>query len=296
MGRVVVPAEWREVERVVREGDTLLVVGASDSGKSTLARWLYRRLCARLGCVAYLDADVGQSHLGLPATMAVALSAGNGDWRFPPAGPRTGYFVGHITPRGHFLPMVVGAHRLREWAVAQGAGAVVVDTTGLVDARQGGAALKQWKIELLRPALVVGLGGAELAPILEPLWRDGQTQVRALQPSAHALARSREARIARRRARWVIYFRGAGLLAFSLAQVAVWEAERLGVGRLVGLQDGEGWLLGLGVVEGLDRRGERVIVRTPLLAPDAVASLRTGAIGLDVATGIEGPASPVKGT
>jgi polynucleotide 5'-hydroxyl-kinase GRC3/NOL9 len=289
MAKVVVPAEWGGVEAAAEAGGSLLVVGASDTGKSTFARWLYRRLCVRFGCVAYLDADIGQSSLGLPTTMTVALRGRRDERRFPPQGPRAGYFVGSITPRGHFLPMVVGLYRLREWAAAHGAGAVVVDTTGLIDPRHGGAALKQWKIELLRPALVVGLGGAELSPILEPLSRADWTRVVALEPSEHVQVRGREARIARRRARWVTYFRGAGLVTFSLAQMPVFEPGRLCLSRLVGLQDEAGLLRGLGVVEGVDWRGGNLAVRTPLETPEDVCSLRVGAVRLDPATGVESP-------
>jgi polynucleotide 5'-hydroxyl-kinase GRC3/NOL9 len=185
--------------------------------------------------------------------------------------------------------MVVGLYRLREWAVAHRAAAVVVDTTGLVDPRHGGAALKQWKIELLRPSLVVGLGGAELSAILDPLSRAGWTQSVVLEPSEHVLARGREARIARRRARWVVYFRGAGLVTFSLAQMSVYETGRLCLGRLVGLQDAAGLLLGLGVVEGLDVQGGNLVVRTPLQTTEDVPSLRVGAVRLDPATGVESP-------
>jgi hypothetical protein len=39
---------------------TLMVIGAPDTGKSTFAQYLYRRLCAESRCVAYLDGDPGQ--------------------------------------------------------------------------------------------------------------------------------------------------------------------------------------------------------------------------------------------
>ena len=63
-----------------------MIIGASDTDKSTLARHLYQELCRR-GCrAAYLDADMGQSTLGLPTTLNLALSSEPGDDRFPPQG------------------------------------------------------------------------------------------------------------------------------------------------------------------------------------------------------------------
>ena len=122
----------------------------------------------------------------------------------PPEGAHASYFVGSTTPRGHMLPSVIGAFRLQKWALAMGANAVVVDPTGLVDKAQGGKALKQWKIELLAPDVVIGLyREQELEPILWPLRRDRRVRCIELPASPHALARPRESRIARRRERLV---------------------------------------------------------------------------------------------
>jgi polynucleotide 5'-kinase involved in rRNA processing len=52
----------------------LMVVGASDAGKSTFGRYLFRRLCASSAGVAYLDGDPGQGSLGPPTTMTLALA------------------------------------------------------------------------------------------------------------------------------------------------------------------------------------------------------------------------------
>jgi len=65
---------------------TIMVIGASDTGKSTLARYLFQELCRAGLRVAYLDGDVGQSTLGLPTTMTVALSSRTGDEQFTPTG------------------------------------------------------------------------------------------------------------------------------------------------------------------------------------------------------------------
>jgi polynucleotide 5'-hydroxyl-kinase GRC3/NOL9 len=142
VSEIVVPPQWSRLEMGALRG-TVMVIGASDTGKSTLARYLYQAMCREGVPAAYLDADVGQSTLGLPTTSNVALPAGPGDDRFPPRGAQVRYFVGATTPRGHMLPLVVGAYRLQQKALALGAEAIVVDTTGLVDRSQGGKALKQ---------------------------------------------------------------------------------------------------------------------------------------------------------
>jgi polynucleotide 5'-hydroxyl-kinase GRC3/NOL9 len=139
--RIDIPPAWERIT-LPALGGTLLIVGAPDTGKSTFARYLYRRLCARHERVAFVDGDIGQATLGPPTTMTLALGEPDDDG-FPPAGPRFRTFVGDVSPRGHMLPTLVGAHRLVQQARQAGATAIVFDTTGLVDPAQGGGELKR---------------------------------------------------------------------------------------------------------------------------------------------------------
>jgi polynucleotide 5'-hydroxyl-kinase GRC3/NOL9 len=123
---ICVPHAWEDIQPAGFSG-TILVIGATDRGKSTLVRWLAERLLARHHRVGWLDGDIGQSTLGVPSTMSLALLDG------APEGlprPWKRFFVGAVSPRGHMLPLLVGAQRLRQQATAAGAGAVLVDTTG----------------------------------------------------------------------------------------------------------------------------------------------------------------------
>jgi polynucleotide 5'-hydroxyl-kinase GRC3/NOL9 len=176
------------------------------------------------------------------------------------------------------LPTVIGAYQLQQKALNLGAEAIVVDTTGLVDKAEGGKALKQWKIELLAPEIVIGVQRSrELEPILWPLRRDGRVRCVELAVSPHASERSREARIARRRERLGRYFEQAQPRVLSLRQMAVYDLERLTIGALVALQDADGFALGLGAVQEADRLGGTITVRTPVPSLEGVKSLRFGA-------------------
>jgi polynucleotide 5'-hydroxyl-kinase GRC3/NOL9 len=164
----------------------------------------------------------------------------------------------------------------------------VVDTTGLVDRSQGGKALKQWKIELLAPSVVVSLQrNQELEEILWPLRRDGRVQTVELGVAPQVRERGREARIARRRERLAGYFAGARSQPVSLRRMAVYDLEHLADGALVAFQDGEGFALGLGAVAEVRRPEGLVVARTPLASLDGVASVRFGAARWDVAKGRE---------
>lgn len=279
----VIPTAWTSLSEEGLEG-TVMIIGASDTGKSTLARYLYQDLCQRRRCVAYLDADMGQSTLGLPTTLNLALPSEPGDDRFPPRGVQFTFFTGSITPRGHLLPTVVGACRLQRKALLAGAQSIVVDTTGMVDRSQGGKALKQWKIELLSPSVVIGLQRhGELEPILWPLRRDGRVRCIELPVSPHVVERSRQARIARRNAHLARYLEPARPQVVALRQTAVYDMEHVAAGTLVAFQDQEGFMLGLGVVEEIGSRGGTIVARTPLSDLGGVASIRFGSAGCDLA-------------
>jgi polynucleotide 5'-hydroxyl-kinase GRC3/NOL9 len=190
---------------------------------------------------------------------------------------QTVFFVGAVTPRGHMLPTVIGAHRLQQKALLAGAQAVVVDTTGLVERSQGGKALKQWKIELLAPGMVIGLQRrGELEPILWPLRRDRRLRCVELAVSLHAVERSRQVRVARRHARLARYLEPAQPLLVPLGQMAVYNLEQLAKGALLAFQDQEGFVLGLGVVAQMEGQGRTIVARTPLPDLGGVASIRFG--------------------
>lgn len=266
---------------------TVLLIGDSDTGKTTVARSLYRRACRAGVRAAYLDGDMGQSTLGLPTTMTVALGE-PGDDTWPPRGPRRVYFVGSTTPRRLMLPTLVGVVRLRDAALALGAELAIVDTTGLVAAAEGGRALKQAKIELLAPDLVIALQrDRELEPLLWPLRRDPRVRLLEWAVSPRAVIRSREARVEHRRRRLAGYLEGARSVALPLRRLGVYELERLSAGALLALLDGDGWTLGLGVVEQADPRGPDAVVRTPLPGLEGVAAVRIGVAHWDFAAARE---------
>lgn len=280
------PREWERINPESLEG-TIMVIGESDSGKTTFARYLFLQLCRCHNSVAFLDCDVGQSTLGLPTTMNLALSSGERSV-FPPKGETLSYFVGSTSPRGHMLPTVIGAHKLQKKAQELGAEAIVVDTTGLVSRAAGGGALKQWKIELLKPSVLVGLErGAELEHILWP-WRwDKRVRVYDLPVSEHVIEKTRTERITHREKRFLSYFQKAHALRVAFREVVVFRIEMMAGGRLLAFQDDQGFAMALGVARAYDRNGQELAVSTPLPSPEGVSSIRFGSLKLDPATGQE---------
>jgi len=280
------PKEWERIRPESLEG-TIIVIGESDTGKTTFARYLFLQLCRCHSRVAFLDCDVGQSTLGLPTTINLVLS-GSEPSAFPPEGDTLSYFVGATSPRGYMLPTVIGAHKLQKKAQELGAEAIVVDTTGLVSRAAGGGALKQWKIELLEPSVLVGLErGAELEHILWP-WRwDKRVRVYDLPVSEHVIEKTRADRITHREERFRSYFQNAHTLRVPFREVVVFGIEMMAGGRLLAFQDAEGFAVALGIARAYDRKGQELIVTTPLPSLEGVSSIRFGSLKLDPTTGQE---------
>jgi polynucleotide 5'-hydroxyl-kinase GRC3/NOL9 len=275
-----IPPAWERIT-LAALGGTLLVVGAPDTGKSTFARYLYRRLCAHHERAAFVDGDIGQAVLGPPTTMTLALGE-PGDDQFPPTGPRFRAFVGDVSPRRHMLPTVIGAHRLVHKAREEGATVVVFDTTGLVDPAQGGGALKLAKVMLLRPDAVVGIQrGNELEHLLVPLRRSQRTRVIDLPAARAARRRDVPVRQGHRSACFRRYFEGARPLETIWQRLAVFPRPAFTPHRLVALEDGEGFALGLAIVTASDPIRSAVALHTPLPSLDGVDSICMGDLALD---------------
>ncbi len=178
---MVITDEWQKaaelIVRAERRPLVIMVVGAVDTGKTTFCAYLARTLFEAGFKVAVVDADLGQSDIGLPTTIGMGFITKPIE-RLRDVNCQASYFVGSISPVGFLLPTVTGTKLMTERALALGAEAVVVDTDGLV---HGGAgiALKQYTFELLRPTHVVLLQRANELSIFKRQW-DGVVWTKVL--------------------------------------------------------------------------------------------------------------------
>jgi polynucleotide 5'-hydroxyl-kinase GRC3/NOL9 len=260
-----------------------LILGASDSGKSTFARYLYEQRLSHHRTVGFLDADVGQNALEPPTTIAATLNAPDQPRDFPPTGPRRVYFVGHNTPVGQSEALLIGLYRLWLFTLQKHAEALVVDTSGFVDADYGADALKWAQVALFRPCTVVALQQMdELAPILAPLRRLPGVRLVDLPVCEAVRARSREARRARRAARYRAYFQEARRVPLPYQKLAVFPRSLFPPGQIAALEDVNGFVIALAIVE---RANESVVwLKTPWSGKGKVASLHVGKLRIDPET------------
>lgn len=280
-----IPPEWESIDLTGLNG-VVMVIGANDTGKSTFARYLLARLQDQelSGHVAFLDGDPGQASLGPPATLTVSdqlpesaqFAAGEGVRR---------YFIGDTSPRGHFLPMLVGAARLARAAFDAGAGLLIYDTSGFIDPQAGALALKKAELDLLQPAMIFALQRQrELEALLLSLRRSRWVRLTEVKPIPGIHRRSPDERRRYRQGRFSLYFQKSIRLEIDWSRLAIWPAPRFSLNRLVALEDQAGFTLGLGIVVKIDRQLHRITLLTPLVSMQAVSSLQLGGLALDPQT------------
>ncbi len=269
------------VERVAETMHTVALIGALDSGKTTLSKTIIERAVSLGRTAALIDADLGQKAVGPPTAVGLKVVRDPEDIGALERADSL-YFVGAISPEEHLLSVVAGTARLVGKARELGAELVVVDTSGLVSG-WAGQTLKFHKLELIQPDMVIGLHrGEELAPLLGIAQRFFSGEVASLPVHPAVVPTSVEQRAVNRQVamgryfsdplqRWRVkptVFMPVLPPLFDLRQL-----ERV----VVGLSDGEGAYLGLGYLE----QAEEGILRLVSPVADAPKALRLGSVRLD---------------
>lgn len=264
-----------ELETLLAEGRQICVfLGAVDTGKTTLAFELARRLATRGRRVALVDSDVGQSHIGPPTTIGWAFITGATAPEQPPQ-PESLYFVGNTSPARHLLPVVVGTKKMADAACSAGADVIVVDTSGMVHGFLAWR-LKYSKIDLISPTHIVAVQReTEIEHLLCP-WegREG-VAVHRLRADPNVRTKSTKERAEYRRALFREHFAEACEVEFSLDEVRIVDVDAgmepqndmtrglsLRKGQVVGLSDAHGALMGLGMVHSLNLPRSRLVIWT----------------------------------
>ncbi len=254
----------------------VFVLGGVDSGKTTFTKRLARAGLEAGQVVAVVDADLGQSTIGPPTTVGLKLIRESAD--LEDGTPDAMAFVGGISPRGHVLPLVTGTSKLVMRAIEMGARLIIVDTSGLIDG-VAGQVLKLTKAELCRPHNAVALArGGELEPIVGVLERFLSLDVRALAVHPEIRERSVEERTTHRETRLgaalgpEVYRWRVKPTVFMPSLPPIFDLAELD-GLLVGIDDGHGDCLGLGILE---YREDALRLLTPV--SEGVRALRLGSV------------------
>jgi polynucleotide 5'-hydroxyl-kinase GRC3/NOL9 len=285
------PKEWYALLDVLKEEKGIaILLGATDTGKSTLARFLLFNLCQQGLKVALVDADIGQSFLGPPATIGLSVFKSDPDWQLILSAPEI-FFVGSITPEGHFANHLKGVKRMVEKAPSYGAEVILVDTTGFV-LGEGGKELKRRKIDLLSPRFILALQKSnELEPILDHYKENPFLRILRLPLSEQIRSRSMEERRIYRTDKFQEYFKHSVIQELAIERLQL-EGEVLDPngetlpldwalkinGLLIGLKDSNDETLALGLMKNSDPKKKILRVSTPLREIEKVKAVQLSSI------------------
>jgi polynucleotide 5'-hydroxyl-kinase GRC3/NOL9 len=243
-----IPGAWAELAERLADAPwrRLVVLGATDVGKSSFCRFLGGMLAQQGERVGLLDTDLGQKMIGPPACVTLGSWSADGDLQLDRI-----RFVGEASPAANMAGVIAASARLANAATCD---RLIVNTSGLVHGP--GVALKRWKLDALDPCQVVAIARAgELEPVLAPLPR-----VHRLRPSPEARRKSPAVR--ERNRRLALLAALGDCRAVAVPGAVVEELRRTSPPpeqlRLCGLADADGEDRGIGLVRGCDlaERGE----------------------------------------
>jgi len=269
----------KKVKEAILESQNkvIMVLGASDTGKTTLIEDLLGFLLEKY-TVGVVDADLGQSHIGPPTTIAwVIFQKRFESWK--KAAVKDFYFVGATSPAGCLLPTITGVKLMSDMA-GQVTGKVIVDTTGMVG-RGAGKILKICKIELIQPQIILALQKEdELEPILGNFARMSTPLIFRLPVPSFVTQKVYGQRTSYRERKFRDYFNPSQKITLSLDKLGSKNAlsEDYLYHRLVCLKNKEGKNLALGIIDEVDEEKRKISVYTPLDKAEEIISIIPGKI------------------
>ncbi|MGI9585839.1 MAG: Clp1/GlmU family protein [Acidimicrobiia bacterium] len=269
-------------ERVTDVSGVVMVIGGTDTGKTSLLRMLMEDGLAEGRSVAYIDGDVASATVGPAACIGLKYVTQPEDLDTL-SEPDELRFVGSVEPQGVVLPHVVAVASLVDLAKEE-SDLILLDTSSVVTGVVG-QTLKYHMSELTKPSLVVAIGhGQELAPVVAMLRRFLSVRVSEVEPVVGLVPMSPVERQQERAAsfhkeigsdpqRWRVQ-----TTVFAPTLPIGFDVSRLD-GMLVGVQDERGRCMGLGVLEHDDGT-----VRVATRHGEEMRGLRLGSIRVELET------------
>ncbi len=215
-----IPREWFSLLDNLQNGRIILVLGGSDTGKTTFIKFLINEFIKRQKKVAFIDSDIGQSSIGVPTTIGSALISSIEDIKSPRLNSL--FFIGSTSPPGNLLQMAVGLKRIVETALCSRPDLTIIDTTGFIYSHAG-YELKYQKASLVQPTHIVAIQREkEIEPLLRLItYSIENTRVIRLKIVSAVKPRSLDERQANRERRFAEYFTNAKKVRIKLSGVAL---------------------------------------------------------------------------
>jgi polynucleotide 5'-hydroxyl-kinase GRC3/NOL9 len=286
-----IPNSWNESYNKLGETQKkpiiIMVVGATDSGKTSFCTYLTNRIINDKFKVAVIDEDLGQSDIGPPSTVAYAYVTNPITDLFN-AQPENTIFIGSTSPGIATKKTVEALENLKK-EIENNAKAdfVIVNTDGWTGSEEAA----QFKSELakkLEPDVIFCLDIIDEYPSTCASLGDalaGFRQERAESPT-NIKERSKEKRRDLRELGFAKYLENSRVKVFPLNHIILESKEdntlireRKAENLIVGLFDGQKKLLGIGVLREVDYSRRSLKIFTSVA--ERPASIIFGKVRLD---------------
>jgi polynucleotide 5'-hydroxyl-kinase GRC3/NOL9 len=210
-----IPTSWHKTAEdilALEKPTVVIIVGEVDSGKTSLCTFFANSAIKANRAVAAIDADLGQSDIGPPATIGLAYINNPVRDLFYVKAEDTD-FVGFTSPSGVEKHVVNCIANFKKRALQGNRNFLVINTDGWVEGEEA-VQYKAMLTETIGPNAVVGIEREkELVPILGRLKK---TRVLTVEPSTAVKKRDRERRKTLRELSYKKYLRNAKVEAFPL--------------------------------------------------------------------------------
>jgi len=268
IGRSTIPESWNKpIELILNSPKipaVILILGKSDSGKSSYCTYLVNKLVARKNNVAVLDGDLGQSDIGPSGTVGYAVTSKQltdlYDLKLENA-----FFVGVTSPILAISKTIEGLTTIKDQILECKVDFVVINSDGWV-AGDIASRYKTALIKELKPDIIVCLPiENELKPLIANI---EEIPIINVEQSSSLSPRSSEERKSLREMTYLRYLKNAKLQCFPLSQLivepkaAVPKDQKPEKGLLVGLYGSKNKFLGIGVLREINSLRKVLKVQT----------------------------------
>jgi len=279
---IVSEPEWETILRklIENKGVTVLV-GASDTGKTYLARYLIKGLLINNIKVSLIDTDIGQSSLAIPGTISMKTFKILND--LDDFSAEKMFFIGSVNAAKRISAIVEKTKKMVNLFKKE-SDAIIIDTTGLVEGDIG-KKLKLSKIKTVMPNHLIAVQrNDELEHILSDV---ENVYIHRIHVSPHVKVRSREERISYRENRLKNYFEANITNEYTLERervkffyndIELYMGDKYIIeGSVIGLNHDEN-TIALGMVIGSD--SDSIIFKSPVKSLKRVNRVVLGEISI----------------
>lgn len=265
---IIIEKEWiKTKDNFIKNGKKLIVIGGSDSGKSTFILYLANEIFKIGKSVGVLDLDIGQSNIGPPGTIGFGIVRENLN-NLSEIESEKACFSGGVSPKGNLLQLVVGSFKLLKEMERKFLDYILIDTTGLVNGMIA-EVLKHNKIEVLDPDYIIIFEDEnEIDNLINPFIYENKKIIK-IKPSSNSIERTRLERMEYRNKKFREYFSNSKRIKihFNENNIIGYDLKKYTPlqNSIVGFLDKDRFLLYLGILESIDNDRDSMIIRAPII-------------------------------